>query len=109
MGRIRQASPAQRRHLAALRRDGALSRLTNITAAIGVAIIAAVGALGVYVGRALPGHHAAPTAGNSTPNNGVPAGNSGTPAGNSGQGAINPPSTPTQGASLPAPVTSGSS
>ena len=109
MGRVRQASPAQRRHVAALRRDGALSRLTNITAAIGVAIIAAVGALGMYVGRALPGHHAASTPGSSTPNSGVPAGNSGVPAGNSGQGAINPPSTPTQGASLPAPVTSGSS
>jgi len=92
--------------VAAMRRDGALSRLTSITAAIGVAIIAAVGALGVYVGRALPGHHAASS---STPNSGVPAGNSGVPAGNSGQGALNPPSTPTQGASLPAPVTSGSS
>ncbi len=109
MGRVRQATPAQRRALAALRRDGALSRLTNITAAIGVAIIAAVGALGVYVGRALPGHHAASTSGSSTSTGGVPAGNSGVPAGNSGQGGINPPSTPTQGASLPAPVTSGSS
>ena len=55
MARVRQASPAQRRHAAAMRRDGALSRLSSITAAIGVAIIAAVGALGVYVGKALPG------------------------------------------------------
>ena len=43
------------------------SRLSSITAAIGVAIIAAVGALGVYVGKALPGHHAASTSGTSTP------------------------------------------
>ena len=33
--------------------------LSSITAAIGVATIAAVGILGVYVGKALPGHHAA--------------------------------------------------
>jgi len=99
-----------------MRRDGALSRLTNITAAIGVAIIVAVGALGVYVGKAIPGHHAKSTSGSSTPNSGAPTGNSGAPTGNSGapvgnsgQGALNPPSTPTQGASVPAPVTSGSS
>ncbi len=92
-----------------MRRDGALSRLTNITAAIGVAIIVAVGALGVYVGKAIPGHHAKSTSGSSTPNSGAPTGNSGAPVGNSGQGALNPPSTPTQGASVPAPVTSGSS
>jgi hypothetical protein len=111
MARVKQASPAQRRHAAAMRRDGALSRLTNITAAIGVAIIAAIGVLGVYVGKALPGHHAASTSGGSTAssNGGAPTGNSGAPAGNSGNGALNPPSTPTQGASLPAPVTSGSS
>ena len=94
--------------MAALRHDGALVRLSNITAAIGVAIVVAVGALGVYVGRALPGHHATSTTGASAPNSGVPAGNSGN-SGNSGQGGINPPSSAPQGASLPAPVTSGSS
>ncbi len=111
MARVRQTSPAQRRHAAAMRRDGALSRLSNITAAIGVAIITAVGALGIYVGKALPGHHAAASTGGSTStgNGGLPSGNSGAPAGNSGQAALNPPSTPTQGASGPAPVTSGSS
>jgi hypothetical protein len=94
-----------------MRRDGALSRLSSITAAIGVAIIAAVGALGIYVGKALPGHHAPSTSGTSTPagNSGSATGTSGAATGNSGQGALNPPSTPTQGTSLPAPVTSGSS
>jgi hypothetical protein len=111
MARVRQASPAQRRHAAAMRRDGALSRLSSITAAIGVAIIAAVGALGIYVGKALPGHHAPSTSGTSTPagNSGSATGTNGAATGNSGQGALNPPSTPTQGTSLPAPVTSGSS
>ncbi len=93
-----------------MRRDGALTRLSSITAAIGVGTIAAVGILGIYVGRALPGHHAASTTGSSTPSGstGHVSGNSGN-SGNSGQGAINPPSTPTQSAPAQAPVTSGSS
>ena len=130
MGHVRRASPAQRRHAAAMRRDGALARLSTVTGAIGVATVAAVGILGVYVGKALPGHHAAPatgttatsgggsqvaanqgsgnSGGNNTGNNNT-GGNSGGNSGNSGQGAINPSSTPTQGTSIPPPVTSGSS
>ena len=96
-----------------MRRDGALARLSSVTAGIGVATVAAVGILGVYVGKALPGHHAAPATGTAATSGGGPqvagtSGNSGN-SGNSGQGAINPPSTPTQSAPAPAPVTSGSS
>jgi hypothetical protein len=101
MAAVRKASPAHRRHAAVLRRDGALARISVITAAIGVATITAVGMLGVYVAKALPGHHQTATTGATTP-----SGNSGQATGNSG---LNPPSSPTQGASLPAPVTSGSS
>jgi len=110
MAHVRRASPAQRRHAAARRRDAAISRLSSVTAGIGVAIVAAVGILGIYVGKALPGHHAASATANSTPSStaGQVSGNSGN-SGNSGQGAINPPSTPTQSAPTPAPVTSGSS
>jgi hypothetical protein len=110
MGEVRRVNPAQRRHAAVLRRDGALLRLSSITAAIGVATIAAVGILGVYVAKALPGHHAT-TTGSTTPSgtNDQASGTSGQASGNSGPGALNPPTTPTQGASLPAPVTSGSS
>jgi hypothetical protein len=110
MGHVRLASSAQRRHAAAIRRDGALARLSTITGAVGVATIAAVCILGVYVGKALPGHHAAPATGTTATSAGgtqVP-GTSGTSS-NGGQGAINPPSTPTQGTSLQPPVTSGSS
>jgi hypothetical protein len=114
MRRVRQPSPAQRRQLAALRRDGALARLSTITGAIGVGVIVAVGALGAYVGRALPGHHAATSTGTvgsstSTGNSGT-SGNSGN-SGNSGsgQGGLNPPATSPQSTSQPAPVTSGSS
>ena len=90
--------------------NGALARLSTVTGAIGVATIAAVGILGVYVGRALPGHHAAPATGSTATSgrNNQASGNSGS-SGNSGQGAINPPSTSTQGTSLPPPVTSGAS
>jgi len=106
MGRVRQSSAAQRRHATAMRRDGALSRLSSITAAVGVATIVAVGALGVYVGKALPGHHAGSTTSGTT----AASGNSGQGASaSSSQSALNPPSTATQSAPAPAPVTSGSS
>ncbi len=105
---LRHASPAQRRHAASLRRDGALNRLSSLTTAVAVATIASVGAIGVYVAKALPGHHAGASTG---------ATNATAPSGNSGQGTgasssssgLNPPSTPPQAASAPPPVTSGSS
>jgi hypothetical protein len=54
------------------------------------------------VGRALPGHHSAPT-------NSAGSGLSQSPAASSGTQGINPPSTPTQNAPAAAPVTSGAS
>ncbi len=107
MAPLRQANPAQRRHAASLRRDGALNRLSSITGSIAVATIAAVGALGIYVAKALPGHHAGSSAGATTAT--VPAANSGVGAGaSSSPNSLNPPSTPPQAASVPPPVTSGS-
>jgi hypothetical protein len=89
-----------------MRRDSALTRLSSITTGIGIAIMVAVGALGIYVGKALPGHHAASTAGTSA----ATSGNTGSGSGVSGaQSSLNPPSTATQSAPAPAPVTSGSS
>ena len=105
MARIRRASPVQRRRAAIQRRDGAYTRLSGITAGIGIGAIAAVGVLGVYVGRALPGHHSAPA-------NSAGSGLSQSPAastGNTGTQGINPPSTPVQNTPAPAPVTSGAS
>ncbi len=83
----------------------ALNRLSNITGSIAIATVTAVGALGFYVAKALPGHHAGASTGATTTT--VPSGNSG----NSGAGAsnsLNPPSTPPTAASAPPPVTSGS-
>lgn len=105
MARVRQASPAQRRRIAVTRRDAALERLSAVTAGIAVATLAAVGALGVYVAKALPGHHTGQTAGAT-----VTSGNTGNSGTGSGSGnSLNPPNSAPQGASLPAPVTSGSS
>ena len=107
MAPLRQTGPAQRRRAATLRRDGALNRLSSITGSIAVATVAAVGALGIYVAKALPGHHAGASTGATT---------SSVPSGNSGQGGsassspntLNPPSTPPTAASAPPRVTSGS-
>ncbi len=99
-----------------MRRDGALARLSSITGAIAVATIAAVGVLGVYIEKALPGHHTttsntagSATSGNSGTGTGTGTGNSGANSGTNGQGSLTPPSTPTQKAPAPAPVTSGAS
>jgi len=102
MARLRQPSPAQRRRAAVQRRDVALTRLGGITAGIGIGAVAAVGVLGVYVGRALPGHHSAPA-------NSAGSGLSQSPASSSGTQGINPPSAPVQNAPAPALVTSGAS
>lgn len=104
MARVRQSTPAQRRRIAATRRDAAIERLSAITVGIGVATIAAVGALGVYVAKAAPGHHSAPPATNT-----ATSGATGS-SGNTGSGtSLKAPNSAPQGASLPAPVTSGSS
>ena len=102
MARLRPPSPAQRRRAAVQRREVALGRLSGITAGIGIGAIAAVGVLGVYVGRALPGHH-------STPTNSAGSGLSQSPSSSAGNQGITPPSTPIQNAPVSAPVTSGAS
>ncbi len=106
MAPVRHPNPSQRRRAASLRRDGALNRLSSITGSIAVATIAAVAALGIYVGKALPGHHAPASAGASTASVPPVTGNSGAGAGASS--SLNPPSTAPQASSAQPPVTSGS-
>ncbi len=109
MARLRTLTPAQRRHAAAGRRDDALARLSTITGGIGVAVVLAVGAIGVYVGKALPGHHATTGSSSSTGTGGTVAGDTGPGGGAaSGSASLNPPASAPQSARLPAPVTSGS-
>lgn len=99
-----------------MRRDGALARLSSLTAAVGVAIIIAVGVFGFYVDKAFPGHQSHATTGSTSSTGsaagsatgGVTAGGAGTSSAGS-QGGLNPASTPTQSTSLPPPVVSGAS
>jgi hypothetical protein len=90
------------------RRDDALARLSTITGGIGLAVVLAVGAIGVYVGKVLPGHHATPAVNNVGQGGGI-AGNTGQGSATAGSGSLNPPSSLPQSTSQPAPVTSGSS
>ncbi len=94
------------------RREGALARLSNLTAAAAIATASAVGIIGLYIAKALPGHHAGATTtgtGGSSTGGTATAGTSGN-TGNSGAGSsLNPPSAPTQRTQQPAPVTSGAS
>ncbi len=84
-----------------------MKRLSSITGSIAVATIAAVAGIGIYVAKALPGHHAPSSTGATTAT--VPSGNSGQGVGTpSGSGALNPPSAPPRATSAPPPVTSGS-
>ena len=107
MAPLRQTSPVQRRHAASLRRDGAMNRLSGITGSIAIATIAAVAGLGIYVAKALPGHHSGASSATTTAT--VPVGNSSQGAGApSSSNSLNPPSTAPQAASAPPPVTSGS-
>ena len=105
---VRQSIGAQARRTASQRRrDGALHRSSRITGSIAVATIAAVGALGVYVAKALPGHQAGS---NTVSKATVPAGNGaqGAAATSNSSTALSPPSAPPQAASAPPRVTSGS-
>lgn len=62
---------------AGIRRDAALHRVGKLTKRIAVATIAAVGILGLYVSKSLPGHASTPTgqspAGTTTPTTSTPA------------------------------------
>ncbi len=115
--RVKKVSQAQRRQAAVRRRDDALGRLSSTTAAIAVATITAVGAFGLYLAKAFPGHSAAPTGtvagsgGAATGGATGGTGNTGTQAGGSAQvqTPLQPPSTPVQGSSGRPRITSGAS
>lgn len=97
---------------ARLRRDTGLDRVRSITRGVAVASVAGAVAIGVYLGRAIPGHTSTPA--------GTPTGTSGTGttagssaqgggyAGQSGQGVAPPANAPTPSYQQ-APVVSGSS
>lgn len=115
MVEARESNPSQVRRAAALRRDRALSRVSGITAGIGIASVAGLGMIGFYVAKAFPGHQYAhpttPSAGTSSTNvaGGVEQNTGAT--GNTGVGGqgITPPPTAPQSTPVAPPVTSGAS
>jgi len=107
---IRHEPPGARERFALGRRDASLVRVGSITKSIGVGVVAAVGVLGLYVSKALPGHHA------SVPATQTPAASQGssgptTPGSSSpaSSSALTPPTSPPARTRAPAPVTSGAS
>ncbi len=98
------------------RRDAAVRRLGSVTKTIGLGLVAAVAAVGIYVSRAVPGHSTStrettgtttgPTSAGapaSTPTTGAPSGSSPAPS-----GSLTPPTSPPVQTQQPAPVVSGS-
>jgi len=83
--------PVPADHRARSQRDAALERVGSITKAIGVASVAAVAVIGIYVSRAVPGHSTTPTTAGT-----------GSVSGGSGGSAT----TGTQGGGAPAPQSS---
>ena len=117
-----------RDHEVRRRRDDALERTRSITKTIGVASVAAVAALGIYLSRALPGHAATSTATTgttgtgstatggttgaggtaATPSTGTPTTGSGS-SGSPSPTQLTPPTSPPVQTQRQAPVVSGSS
>lgn len=101
------------RHRARIaRRDAYVGRVTSATKAIGLATVAAVGAVALYVSRAVPGHSTTSTSQASTgqastsPTVGGTAGSaaSGAAAPQSGAPSLTAPSSPPVRTTRPAPV-----
>ncbi len=96
----RSQRPAQdHTRLARLRRDDALSRLATINRSIGAAALVATGVLGLYLGKALPGHQASTQSQSSQSQS----------TDSSGSNTLTPPASAPVQTQQPAPVVSGAS
>ncbi len=123
-----RAATTQRAGRALARRDAGVRRVSSITRKIGVGLVAAVAAVGIYVSRAVPGHSSGtrqttgtttsgPTASTATPPGGTASSGSpattpapGAPSGSSTAptGSLAPPASPPVHTHQQAPVVSGS-
>jgi hypothetical protein len=92
--------------MARIRRDDSLGRITKITKTLGIGLLAMTGALGLYLGKALPGRQTTSqnSSASASASSTAPAGSS--TAGTS-SGQLSPPSSPPVRAQQPAPVVSG--
>jgi hypothetical protein len=110
MERVRQRKPGAEARLARDRRDASLDRLSRVTGKIALAVVALVVALGLYISRALPGHHAAPSVSSesgSTASGAAPT--APTSQSQSGTPSIAPPTSPPINTSAPPQVATGAS
>jgi hypothetical protein len=92
--------------MARIRRDDSLGRITKVTKALGIGVLATTGALGLYLSKALPGHSSTSqsTTSSATSTSGAGSSTSGT---SSGSGQLSPPSSPPAQSQQPAQVVSG--
>lgn len=97
-----------RTRIARTRRDDSAARITKVTKALGIGILAATGALGLYLGKALPGHQAA-TQGSSTSGSASNGGSTQSSTGGTSSGQLGSPSSPPTRSQQRAPVVSGAS
>ena len=94
--------------MARIRRDDSLGRITKVTKALGIGLLATTGVLGLYLSKALPGHTSTTqsTTSSATSNSTTGSTTSGT---SSGSGQLSPPSNPPAQSRQPASVVSGAS
>ncbi|HEV3265269.1 MAG TPA: hypothetical protein VG014_07080 [Acidimicrobiales bacterium] len=96
-----------------VRRDAALHRVGKLTKRIAVATVAAVGILGLYVSKSLPGHATTPAgqspAGTTTPTTSAPAAAPGSGPSTAPTTAPAAPASPPVTTRKPAHVTTGAS
>jgi len=94
------------------RRDDSLNRVSRLTTRVAIGSLALIGALGLYVSRALPGHtsttSSSGTASASTSTNQSSAGSSGQ-ASSQGSSAVSPPAAAPVQTQAPAQVSTGAS
>jgi hypothetical protein len=92
--------------MARIRRDDSLGRITKLTKMIGLGLLAATGALGLYLSKALPGRQTA-TQNSSTSGPASSTAAAGNSSAGTSSGRLSPPSSPPAQSRQPAPVVSG--
>src|SRR5665213_18334 len=107
------APPRQRKapdhaRIARIRRDDSLARINTLTKSVGIGVLAVTGVLGLYLGKALPGHSSSPSSTSSPAANTTQTGSAGS-ANTSSSGQLAPPSSPPVQSQQQAPVVTGSS
>jgi len=100
--------PVRADHRARSQRDAALERVGSITKAIGVASVAAVAVVGIYISRAVPGHTTTPTNAGTVSGGSAVTGTQGVGTQGVPPNSLSQPQNPPAQSQQQAPVVSGS-